>query len=637
MFDEVTKSVRVLSAAGVEKANSGHPGMPLGAADIGVALFKNGLKISNENPDWINRDRFVLSAGHGSMLLYSLLHFNGYNISIEDIKNFRQLGSITAGHPEKNNELGIDITTGPLGQGFATGVGLALAESYLSSIFGNEIIDHYVFGIVSDGDLMEGISFEAAELASVWELGKIIYFFDDNNISIDGKVEKVSKTNQKLKFESLGWHVQEIDGHNESEINLSIKQAKDELKKPSLIIAKTTIGKYSPNKQNTSGVHGSPLGTDEMNLFLKNISWEGDPFLHNKNVYSYFEEKREQDNKDYLDWQATLKKKIEENNQFKELWTQFLSGEIKISDLENENSAATRVAGGKVLKNIGENNKFILGGSADLAASTKQIISENYFNANNKSGQSIEFGIREHAMSAIVNGITLHSNLYGYGSTFLVFSDYMRPSIRLASLMKLDSTFIFTHDSIYLGEDGPTHQPVEHLMSLRLIPGLDVIRPSNSKEIENSYRLVFSNDSKTSLLVLTRQDLDYLDYQIDFETFTLGVYEVANGNDFSIVASGSEVNLAFEIQKLLKDYSIQIISAPIVNRINDVVLKKLNLNKKIFTLELGKSIGWSSYIGNVTKSYSIENFGSSAPQDDLKEHFQFSAQFIAEDIKNILN
>ena len=637
MFDEVTKSVRVLSAAGVEKANSGHPGMPLGAADIGVALFKNGLKISNKNPDWINRDRFVLSAGHGSMLLYSLLHFNGYNISIEDIKNFRQLGSITAGHPEKDNELGIDITTGPLGQGFATGVGLALAESYLSSIFGNEIIDHYVFGIVSDGDLMEGISFEAAELASVWELGKIIYFFDDNNISIDGKVEKVSKTNQKLKFESLGWHVQEIDGHSESEIILAITKAKEELKKPSLIIAKTTIGKYSPNKQNTSGIHGSPLGTDEMKLFLKNISWEGDPFFHNKNVYSYFEDKREQDNNDYLVWQATLKKKIEEDNQFKELWTQFLSGEIKFSDVEKEYSAATRVAGGKVLKSIGENNKFILGGSADLAASTKQIISEHYFNVNNKSGQSIEFGIREHAMGAIVNGITLHSKLYGYGSTFLVFSDYMRPSIRLASLMKLNSTFIFTHDSIYLGEDGPTHQPVEHLMSLRLIPGVDVIRPSNSKEIENSYRLVFSNDSKTSLLVLTRQDLDYLDYQIDYETFKLGVYEVANGNDISIVASGSEVNLAFEIQKLLKDYSIQIISAPIVNRVNDEVLKKLNLNKNIFTLELGKSIGWSSYIGYVTKSYSIENFGSSAPQDDLKEYFQFSAQFIAQDIKNKLN
>jgi transketolase len=304
MFDEVTKSVRVLSASGVEKANSGHPGMPLGAADIGVALFKNALKISNNNPDWINRDRFVLSAGHGSMLLYSLLHFNGYNISIEDIKNFRQLGSKTAGHPEKDIELGIDITTGPLGQGFATGVGLALAESYLSAIFGNEIIDHYVFGIVSDGDLMEGVSFEAAELAAVWELGKIIYFFDDNNISIDGKVEKVSKTNQKLKFEAIGWHVQEIDGHNENQILESIKLAKQEFSKPSIIIAKTTIGKFAPNKENTSGVHGSPLGDEEMKLFLNNIGWKGDPFEHKKEIYEYFEEKRNLDNYEFYNWCA---------------------------------------------------------------------------------------------------------------------------------------------------------------------------------------------------------------------------------------------------------------------------------------------------------------------------------------------
>ncbi len=501
MFDEVTKSVRVLSAAGVEKANSGHPGMPLGAADIGVALFKNGLKISNENPDWINRDRFVLSAGHGSMLLYSLLHFNGYNISIEDIKNFRQLGSITAGHPEKNNELGIDITTGPLGQGFATGVGLALAESYLSSIFGNEIIDHYVFGIVSDGDLMEGISFEAAELASVWELGKIIYFFDDNNISIDGKVEKVSKTNQKLKFESLGWHVQEIDGHNEIQILQSIKLAKQEVSKPSMIIAKTTIGKFAPNKENTSVfIHGSPLGDEEMKLFLNNIGWKGDLFEHKKEIYEYFEEKRKLDNVEFDNWFSTLNKKLNEDNSFNKLWNQFINGEINFENLDLKQSAATRVNGGKLLKKIGESNKFILGGSADLAASTKQIISESIYSPKNRSGQNIEFGIREHGMAAIINGISLHSKLFAYGSTFLVFSDYMRPSIRLGSLMNLNSSFIFTHDSIYLGEDGPTHQPVEHLMSLRLIPGLRLIRPSNNIEIKTVISIYFQTTIKQKYL-----------------------------------------------------------------------------------------------------------------------------------------
>ena len=288
MFDKVTKSIRVLSASSVEKANSGHPGMPLGMADVGTVLFKNFLKISNRNPNWINRDRFVLSAGHGSALLYSLLHFNGFNISVDDMKNFRQLNSKTAGHPELDVDIGIDITTGPLGQGFATGVGLALAETYLSDIFGNEIIDHYVYGIVSDGDLMEGVSFEAAELAGLWKLGKLIYIFDDNNISIDGNVEKVSVTDQSAKFQSLGWHVQEIDGHDENQIINAVNDARDNTSKPSLIIAKSTIGKHSPNKQNTSGVHGSPLGSDEMEQFLENLGWTRDAFDHSQEIYDYF-------------------------------------------------------------------------------------------------------------------------------------------------------------------------------------------------------------------------------------------------------------------------------------------------------------------------------------------------------------
>ena len=628
MFDEVTKSVRVLSASGVEKANSGHPGMPLGAADIGVALFKNALKISNNNPDWINRDRFVLSAGHGSMLLYSLLHFNGYNISIEDIKNFRQLGSKTAGHPEKDIELGIDITTGPLGQGFATGVGLALAESYLSAVFGNEIIDHYVFGIVSDGDLMEGVSFEAAELAAVWELGKIIYFFDDNNISIDGKVEKVSKTNQKLKFEAIGWHVQEIDGHNENQILESIKLAKQEFSKPSIIIAKTTIGKFAPNKENTSGVHGSPLGDEEMKLFLNNIGWKGDPFEHKKEIYEYFEEKRNLDNYEFDNWCAALNKKLNEDNSFNKLWNQFINGEVNFETLDLKQSAATRVNGGKLLKKIGESNKFILGGSADLAASTKQIISDSTYSSINRGGQNIEFGIREHGMAAIVNGINLHSKIFAYGSTFLVFSDYMRPSIRLGSLMKLNSTFIFTHDSIYLGEDGPTHQPVEHLMSLRLIPNIDLIRPTNSIEIQHSYKYLFSESNQTKVLVLTRQDLPYFDNEVSYEDFIQGAYEIYAGFDLTLIATGSEVHLAFKIKELLKDKSVQIISAPILNKFLSGNLENLKMNNLVFTIELGRSIGWKDYISNVTKSFSIETFGESANEKDLEKHFNFEAEKI---------
>ena len=349
MFDKVTKSIRVISAAAVEKANSGHPGMPMGMAEVGTVLFKNVLKVSNKQPDWINRDRFVLSAGHGSMLLYSLLHFNNFDISIDDIKQFRQLDSKTAGHPEVDTSLGIDITTGPLGQGFATGVGLALAESYLSEVFGKDIIDHYVYGIVSDGDLMEGISFEAAELAGVWKLGKLIYIFDDNNISIDGNVDKVSITNQKKKFESFGWQVLEVDGHNEIEIKNAIDLSKEETNKPSLIIAKSTIGKFAPNKQNTSSIHGAPLGNEEMELFFDEIGWEGDPFDHRDDVYDYFAEKRQEDNKSFEIWKSNLDNKLKNDGSFRKLWEQFEKNELSFPESFKIQEAATRVTGGNYL------------------------------------------------------------------------------------------------------------------------------------------------------------------------------------------------------------------------------------------------------------------------------------------------
>lgn len=636
MFNEVTKSVRVLSAAGVEKANSGHPGMPLGMADVGVVLYKNFIKTTTEKPDWINRDRFVLSAGHGSMLLYSLLHFSGFDISIDDIKNFRQLDSKTAGHPELEEKLGIDITTGPLGQGFATGVGLALAESYLSKIFGSDIIDHYVFGIVSDGDLMEGISYEAAELAANWQLGKLIYVFDDNNISIDGRVDKVSKTDQKLKFESLGWHVEEVNAHDELEILKAIENSKEETSKPSLVIAKSKIGKYSPNKEDTSSVHGSPLGKEEMELFLKNIKWDGDVFTHSSSIYEYFSTKREKDFQEYKNWLTALQKRRKETD-FDSLWKKFDNYEIEPTELEKFENSATRVGGSKILELLGNKNKFILGGSADLAASTKQIISKKFYSPESLDGQSIEFGIREHAMAAVTNGINLHSKLFAYCSTFLVFSDYMRPSIRIASLMGLNTSFIFTHDSIYLGEDGPTHQPIEHLMSLRLIPGLDVVRPSNSVELNYSYRYLFSNTKSPKALCLTRQDSLFLDYEITYEEFIQGAFVISEGSDLTIFASGSEVELALSIKNELKEFSVQVVSAPILNKVNEGILEKLNLTENIFTIELGRSIGWNSYLKNVKESYSVDRFGESAPQDDLMEFFEFDVISISKKIRNYLN
>jgi len=637
MFDKVTKSIRVLSAAAVEKANSGHPGMPMGMAEVGTVLFGNILNISNKNPEWINRDRFVLSAGHGSMLLYSLLHFNRYEISMDDIKKFRQLDSKTAGHPEVDTALGIDITTGPLGQGFATGVGLALAESYLSEIFGKDVIDHYIYGIVSDGDLMEGVSFEAAELAGVWKLGKLVYIFDDNNISIDGNVDKVSITNQKNKFESFGWQVLEVDGHSESDILNAIEESKKETSKPSLIIAKSTIGKFSPNKQNTSSIHGAPLGEEEMNLFFDEIGWSGDPFLHDDDIYDYFDKKRTQGNLIYENWRKNLDKKLKEDDEFKSLWKQFESQELLIPETFENTNAATRVSGGKYLNLIGSKNRFILGGSADLAASTKQIISDEVYSSNNRKGQNIEFGIREHAMAAVVNGINLHSKLFAFGSTFLVFSDYMRPSIRLASLMNINSSYIFTHDSIYLGEDGPTHQPVEHLMSLRLIPGLDVIRPSNSIEIAHSYKYLFSNTKNPKALSLTRQNLEYLDYEVDYRDFLNGGYIISDGDDFTIFASGSEVNIALQLKEKFKNYSVRVVSVPILNKLTPDKSKKLNNNKFSFTIELAKSNGWSDYIGNVTESFSIQTFGKSAPMKDLSEVFNVNTDSIAEKIKSYLS
>ncbi len=637
MFDKVTKSIRVISAAAVEKANSGHPGMPMGMAEVGTVLFKNVLKVSNKQPDWINRDRFVLSAGHGSMLLYSLLHFNNFDISLEDIKQFRQLDSKTAGHPEVDTSLGIDITTGPLGQGFATGVGLALAESYLSEVLGKDIIDHYVYGIVSDGDLMEGISFEAAELAGVWNLGKLIYIFDDNNISIDGNVDKVSITNQKNKFESIGWHVLEVDGHNESEIIEAIDLSKKEISKPSLIIAKSTIGKFAPNKQNTSSVHGAPLGSDEMELFLSEINWEGDPFDHDDDIYEYFAEKRLKDQNKYKDWKNNLNNKLETDESFKKLWEQFCANEVLFPENFEIKNGATRVTGGDYLNSIGSLNKFIMGGSADLAASTKQIVSNETYTSKNRSGQNIEFGIREHSMAAVVNGINLHSKLFAYGSTFLVFSDYMRPSIRLASLMEINSSFIFTHDSIYLGEDGPTHQPVEHLMSLRLIPNLDVIRPSNSVEIIYSYRYLFSNTKNPKVLSLTRQNLENLDFSVEYEEFLNGGYIVSDGDEITIFASGSELNLAFALKKNLSEYSVRIVSVPILNKLNPEKAASLKNSKLTFTLELGKSVGWADYIGDITDSFSVETFGKSAPEDDLSKFFKLNVESIEQRIRNYLD
>ena len=640
MFDKVTTSLRILAAAGVEEAASGHPGMPLGMADVGTVLYKKFLKVSNENPSWINRDRFILSPGHGSMLLYSLLHLNGFDLTKEDLKNFRQFDSKTPGHPEFDLSIGIDMTTGPLGQGFSTGVGFAVAERYLSELLGNDIIDHFTYGIVSDGDLMEGISFEAAELAAVWKLGKLIYVFDNNNISIDGRVSKVSTTNQKKKFEAIGWHVLEVDAHDEDEISTALEEAKLITDKPSIIMAKSIIGKFAPNKQDTSGIHGSPLGAKEMEEFKKNLKWQGDLFEHDDDVYEYFTEKRDEDNHTHSDWEKLFQQKYKSDATFMQNWDLLISNEMPINFNCENSTQATRIAGSNILNEIGKHTNNILGGSADLTASTKQIIGDSTFSASDFSGRNLEYGIREHAMGAIVNGVTLHSHLIGYGSTFLVFSDYMRPSIRLAALMDIDSVYIFTHDSIYLGEDGPTHQQIEHLMALRLIPNLDVIRPSNSIEVEHAYRYAFTKSGNPKAIVLTRQNLDYLTFENDYEDFTNGASVVADGTEITIFASGSELELAFNVREYLKDTSVRIVSTPILNKLEKAepeAIENLKVSNLNFTIELGRSIGWETYLGDITKAFSIDQFGISAPIKNLQEKFNFTAEYIGDEIKKFLN
>jgi transketolase len=405
---------------------------------------------------------------------------------------------------------------------------------------------------------------------------------------------------------------------------------------PSLIIAKSTIGKYAPNKQNTSSIHGAPLGGEEMELFLNEVNWNGDLFEHDDDVYEYFAEKRLEDEKKYDDWKSNLDKKLKNDESFKIMWNQFCTNELIFPEKFEISDGATRATGGSYLNLIGAKNKFVLGGSADLAASTKQVVSDKTYSSENRTGQNIDFGIREHSMASIVNGINLHSKLFAYGSTFLVFSDYMRPSIRLASLMNLNSSYVFTHDSVYLGEDGPTHQPIEHLMSLRLIPGLDVIRPSNSIEILHSYRYLFSNTKNPKALSLTRQNLEYLDFSVDYDEFLNGGYVVSDGKDITIFASGSELNLAFDLKNRLNKYSVKIVSVPILNKLTPENALSLNSTKFTFTLELGKSIGWGDYIGDITESISIESFGSSAPQSDLSKYFKVDVESIEKRIKSYL-
>ncbi|NWG27584.1 MAG: transketolase [Ignavibacteriaceae bacterium] len=655
-------TIRFLAIDAVQKANSGHPGMPMGCAPIAYRLYSKYMKHNPANPDWINRDRFILSAGHGSMLLYSILHLCGYKISLDDIKNFRQWKSITAGHPEYGLAPGVETTTGPLGQGFANAVGMAIAQEYLGSLFNKpdiKILDHYIYGICSDGDLMEGISHEAASLAGHLKLGKLIFFYDDNGITIDGKTSLTFSEDIKIRFEAYGWQVLNIyDVNDLSQIDKAVEQAQKELSKPTLIITKTHIGFGSPNKQDSEASHGAPLGEDEVKLTKKNLGWNeqkyfyipdevADHFSKMKKTFSTYEQ-------DWNKFFETYKQKYLSdaekfikcfNNDFGDEWIEALPVFTNYSD-----KIATRSASGKVLNSIFAKLPTLVGGSADLSESNNTIINgQKVFSSENYSGRNIHFGIREHAMGGIVNGMALYGGTIPYCGTFLIFSDYMRPSIRLASLMKLRTIYVFTHDSIGLGEDGPTHQPIEQLAALRAIPGLIVIRPSDANETVHAWKYALQHKGTPVAFALTRQKVPVLDRSklASADNLSRGAYTlIQSGNDPDIIlmASGSEVSLALEAFYELQSEGIsaRVVSFPSwelfdaqSDEYKESVLPK-SIKARI-SIEAGIKQGWEKYLGEYGEAISIEKFGASAPAEGLFKEYGFTKENIIAAVKRVLS
>ena len=635
-LNELSNAIRFLSIDAVQKANSGHPGMPMGMSDVATVLFKYHLKFNPKNPSWINRDRFILSAGHGSMLLYSLLYLTGYeNFKLEDIKNFRQLNSICAGHPEYVANSGIETTTGPLGQGLANSVGLAIAEEIYKKKFGSKIINHNTYVIASDGDLMEGISHEALSLAGHLKLKNLIVFFDNNKISIDGSTSLSVSDNYKKRFEAYGWDYFEINGHNEKQINTAINKAK-KTKKPSLISCKTIIGFGSPNKAGKASSHGAPLGEDEIKLIRKKLKWPYEPFKIPQEILNHWRKIGEKGTELEKEWLNSL------NNSSVKIKEKFnsINNKIfrdKLNDLivkEREKffntkpSLATRQCSMKVIETISDFLPNLIGGSADLSGSNNtKTTKTKIINFKNFDGNYIHYGVREHGMAAIMNGLALYHNLIPFGGTFLIFSDYCKPSIRLSALMGLRVIYIFSHDSIGLGEDGPTHQPVEQLAGLRSIPNLKVFRPADINETLESWEAALNNDEGPSALILSRQKLNYISAMPNKENkCMLGAYEInltSHDNKVTLVASGSEVDIAIETQNLLKQMGIEskVVSMPcqeLFDKQNeDYKNKILEPGNLIVTIEAGSVQSWQKYIGKDGISVGIDKFGKSAPYKEI--------------------
>lgn len=645
-------TIRFLAVDAIQKANSGHPGMPMGCAPIGYLLYKEIMNYNPAQPKWLNRDRFVLSAGHGSMLLYSLLHLSGFNVSLDDLKNFRQWGSITPGHPEFGLTDGVETTTGPLGQGLSNAVGMAVAQKHLAAKFNKDdikLIDHYIYVIASDGDLMEGVTHETCSFAGHNKLDSLIVFYDNNHITIDGKLDLAMSEDVAMRFEGYGWHVQHVDDVNDlDKLRAAVENAKNAIGKPSIIITDTHIGFGSPNKQDTSGVHGSPLGDEEIKLTKENLGWNyKESFYVPEEVKDHFAAVRVKGEEVYTEWSKLFEEysaKYSEEAALLQKISQGTAIEIDIPEFTNYGEAvATRSASGSVINSIAAKLPQLIGGSADLAPSNNTYIKgEADFALDNFAGRNFHFGIREHGMASIMNGICYYGGLIPYGGTFLVFSDYLRPAIRLASMSHLRPIYIFTHDSIGLGEDGPTHQPVEHLSSLRAIPGLVVIRPADSNETVYAWKAALMNDKTPTALVLTRQKLTVIDrtkYAAADGTLK-GAYilKEAKGNiDAIIIATGSEVEIALDAAEKAESEgkNVRVVSMPSFELFEmqpesykESVLPS-SVSKRI-AIEAGVSFGWYKYANEII---SIEKFGASAPYKTLYEKYGITSDAILEKLK----
>lgn len=650
-INAVASSIRSLSMDAIQKANSGHPGLPLGAAELAAVLYGEILKHNPADSKWADRDRFVLSAGHGSMLLYSILHLSGYKISIDDIKSFRQVGSKCPGHPEYGITDGVECTSGPLGQGIAMAVGMAVAETMLAARFNtakHKIVDHYTYSLVGEGCLQEGVASEACSLAGHLKLGKLIVYYDSNKISIDGSTDITFTEDIAKRFEAYGWQVLNGSMYNPEEILKLSEEAKKCTDKPTLIILKSVIG-YGAPLQGTADVHGAPLGADGVKTAKKTLGLPEDKdFYVLPEAYKYFEDKKSKFNSAEEDWKKEFDAWSKENPDLRNQWDAFHAGKptgtAKDADFTAEDKTATRGAGGKVLNVMADRYLNLVGGSADLSGPNKTQLKNGggIYSENNRIGRTVEFGIREFAMSALCSGISLHGGLRPFCATFLVFSDYMRAQIRLASLMKQPVIYIFTHDSIYVGEDGPTHQPIETLTALRAIPGVQVLRPGDAQETEAAWEMAIEAHDHPVCIILTRQDLQgYEKADKDWKnTVKCGAYiakDCEGTPDVTVLASGSEVSMAINAASKVTQKKIRIVSVIDVKlfaSLDEAAREKLTgSGVRIVTAEAGIGMEWMQFVKDKRDVFSIERFGESGPAEKVAEHLGFTAEKLAELLK----